>query len=93
MGAPAARRWGTVVVPLNEWTFVAAAYGPDGKRTHFINGDHSEAAACSATAGVPLQVTKHDFKFGARGRCCCAGGRWGSFPRARWAPKSVRDRA
>merc|ERR1712096_357434 len=56
-------------VPLNEWTFVAATYAPDGQRAHYINADHSEAAECSADANVPLRVTEHDFKFGARGRC------------------------
>ena len=56
------RWWGTALLPVNEWTHVAA--GVDGtNEKHFINGAFAEQDGCAGS----LRINNDDFKIGARG--------------------------
>ena len=59
---PCWRWWGTVVLPLAEWTHAAA--GIDGaNEVHYVNGALAESTECP---GV-LTSNDHDLRIGARG--------------------------
>lgn len=56
------RWWGTAVIPVNEWSYVAA--GVDGSvEKHFVNGAFVEQDGCQGS----LTINDDDFMIGARG--------------------------
>ena len=56
------RWWGTVILPVNEWSHTAV--GVDGpNEMHFVNGAFAEQDGCAGS----LTINNDDFKIGARG--------------------------
>ena len=63
--SPCWRWWGTVQIPLHEWTHVAVSY--DGvNEAHFIQSQMVESTACGD--GGDLAVSPSDFRIGHRER-------------------------
>ena len=61
--SPCWRWWGSVLIPLHEWTHVAVAY--DGtNEAHFIGSEQVEATACGD--GGDLTPSMADFRIGHR---------------------------
>lgn len=61
--SPCWRWWGSIILPLHEWSHVAVSY--DGtNEAHFISSEQVEATACGA--GGDLALTQSDFRIGHR---------------------------